>query len=253
MKYTRVMWSLVVMILLDAQSFLWGLAPVRSVRGTPRLLRGTTDSRKLCVNPRLPLNSFPAAPHQPLCPALSGFHGSGAGGEDAKAFTRVSLARVSTKFFDGREIPEDVLRKVLALVSRAPSSFNSQPYMCIVVTSEDAKHNFSRAMLGPNRKRVLEAGATVVFAADLNSFKNMGKLRQLLEEEGKSKSYIRTMALYLSVFSSGHNRFVRLPLVLVKKLVFGVIRRLGKGMPTVSGAETWAFKNTMLAVQVMHL
>lgn len=43
---------------------------------------------------------------------------------------------------------------------------------------------------------------------------------------------------------------MRLPMTAVKKIVFGVVRRLGKGMPTIAGAETWAFKNTMLAAQV---
>ena len=37
---------------------------------------------------------------------------------------------------------------------------------------------------------------------------------------------------------------------MIKKASFAVVQRLGKGMPAVAGAETWAFKNTMLAVQV---
>ncbi|CAN0413565.1 unnamed protein product, partial [Ectocarpus sp. 13 AM-2016] len=44
-------------------------------------------------------------------------------------------------------------RKVLALVLRAPSGFNIQPYECIVVTSDEAKQKLSRAMLGQNRER----------------------------------------------------------------------------------------------------
>lgn len=74
--------------------------------------------------------------------------------------------------------------------------------------------------------------------------------RKMLREEGWPKSFIKKVPLYLSVFSTGHNRLFRLPLVVAKKISFAVVQRLGKGMPAVSGAETWAFKNTMLAVQV---
>ena len=74
--------------------------------------------------------------------------------------------------------------------------------------------------------------------------------RTMLREEGWPKGFIRKVPLYLSVFSTGHNRLFRLPLVAAKKISFAVVQRLGKGMPAVSGAETWAFKNTMLAVQV---
>ena len=74
--------------------------------------------------------------------------------------------------------------------------------------------------------------------------------RKLLGEEGWPEGFISKVPLYLSVFSTGHKRFFRLPLVVIKKVSFAVVQRLGKGMPTVAGAETWAFKNTMLAVQV---
>lgn len=74
--------------------------------------------------------------------------------------------------------------------------------------------------------------------------------RKLLGEEGWPEGFISKVPLYLSVFSTGHKRFFRLPLVVIKKASFAVVQRLGKGMPTVAGAETWAFKNTMLAVQV---
>lgn len=172
---------------------------------------------------------------------------------DSEAFERITLARCATKFFDEKPVPEDVLKQVLALVLRAPSGFNMQPYQCIVVTSDEAKQKLSKGMLGSNQQRVLEAGASVIFAADLNSMKNMGKLTTLLAEAGEAPEFIRKVPLYASLFSTGHNRLVRIPMTIFKKIAFGVIRRLGKGMPTIAGAETWAFKNTMLAVQELLL
>ncbi|CAN0403000.1 unnamed protein product, partial [Ectocarpus fasciculatus] len=66
---------------------------------------------------------------------------------DAEAFERVTLARRSTQHFDRRRpVPDDVLKKVVALVLGTPSGFNAQPYECIVVTSDEAKHKLSKAM-----------------------------------------------------------------------------------------------------------
>ncbi|CAM9092527.1 unnamed protein product [Ascophyllum nodosum] len=168
---------------------------------------------------------------------------------DAGAFERITLARRATKRFERRPVPDVVLKKVLGLVLRAPSGFNIQPYECVVVTSDEAKQKLSKAMLGENQQRVLDAGATVVFASDLNSMQNVKKLRTLLEKEGWPKEFIKSFSLYLSVFSTGHSRLFRLPLVVAKRVSFAIAGRLGKPMPTVAGAETWAFKNTMLAVQ----
>ncbi|CAM9616606.1 unnamed protein product [Scytosiphon promiscuus] len=216
----------------------------------------TAVSRQRAPGTRAPPS--PPATTGPLMQAASAGAvaggGGGGGGGDADAFERITLARRSTKRFDRRRaVPDDVLKKVLALALRAPSGFNIQPFECIVVTSEEAKQRLSSAMLGPNRERVLEAGATVVFASDLNSMKNIRKLTAMLAEEGWPRGFIKKVPLYLSVFSTGHNRFLRFPLFVLKKLAFAVVRRLGKGMPTVSGAETWAFKNTMLAVQELLL
>lgn len=71
-----------------------------------------------------------------------------------------------------------------------------------------------------------------------------------MKTSGWPPELLKKVPLYVSVFSTGHNRLLRIPMMFVKKIVFGIVRRLGKGMPTIAGAETWAFKNTMLAVQV---
>lgn len=47
----------------------------------------------------------------------------------------------------------DRVPQVLALVVRAPSGFNMQPYQCIVVTSDEAKQRLSKGMLGSNQQR----------------------------------------------------------------------------------------------------
>ncbi|CAM9860003.1 unnamed protein product [Pylaiella littoralis] len=226
-------------------------ATAAAARASPSTTRRSTAAVPAAPGGSLPLSPLWATPTPSPTPASPAIPVVVDG--DAEAFERITLARRATKHFDRRAVPDDVLKKVLALVLRAPSGFNIQPYEVIVITSEEGKKKLSSAMLGPNRERVLEAGAAVVFASDLNSMKNVRKLTNMLREEGWPRKFIRKVPLYLSVFSTGHNRLFRFPYALAKKISFGVVRRLGKGMPTVSGAETWAFKNTMLAVQELLL
>ena len=59
-----------------------------------------------------------------------------------------------------------LVHKLIELTQQAPSSFNLQPYKLIIVRSDEAKGRLSRAMLGANQEKVLQAPFTVVFAAD---------------------------------------------------------------------------------------
>lgn len=52
--------------------------------------------------------------------------------------------------------------QVLALVLRAPSGFNMQPYQCIVVTSDEAKQKLSKGMLGSNQQRSVAKKSSVL-------------------------------------------------------------------------------------------
>ena len=51
---------------------------------------------------------------------------------------------------------------------RAPSSFNAQPYRCIIVDDADVKAQLADAMLGRNAMAVTSAPVTAVFLADLS-------------------------------------------------------------------------------------
>ena len=55
----------------------------------------------------------------------------------------------------------------LFFCQRAPSGFNLQPYVAVVVTDEPTKAQLADATFGGNRDRLLEAPVAVVFAADL--------------------------------------------------------------------------------------
>lgn len=107
-------------------------------------------------------------------------------GEDAAAFARVVRARYSNKRYRPEPIPDHVLAELLTLSQRAPSSFNVQPYTCVVVRGEEAKQRLAGAMLGSNGQSVLEAPVTLVLAADLESG---GLLPKVLELHRRAKAF----------------------------------------------------------------
>lgn len=53
---------------------------------------------------------------------------------------------------------------------RAPTSFNAQSYVSIVLRDQSDREKIVDAMLGPNGSKVLEAPVVVVFAADLGLY-----------------------------------------------------------------------------------
>lgn len=112
------------------------------------------------------------------CPLFS----TGTG--DADAFARVVNARYCNKKYKPDAIPESVLARMLTLTQRAPSSFNTQPWTCVVVRGEEAKKRLAGAMLGANSKAVLEAPVTAVFAADLESGRLLTKVQDIHRRAG---------------------------------------------------------------------
>ena len=70
-------------------------------------------------------------------------------------------------------IPPAVIRRVLELSLRAPTSFNLQPYKLIVVQDAEYKERVAQAMIGGNAKTVRDSSATVVFLADKGSISHL--------------------------------------------------------------------------------
>ena len=82
----------------------------------------------------------------------------------AEAFRSLAMGRVSARHFLKRDIAASVVEDMLAVTQRAPSSFNVQPWVCIVVRSEEQRALMGRAMLSEsNKRRVVDAPLTAVF------------------------------------------------------------------------------------------
>jgi nitroreductase len=162
--------------------------------------------------------------------------------EWAATFQDITEQRYACKNFSKRAVATDILERLMRATLRAPTAFNVQPYKALVVTSDEAKQQLSKCMLGPNAHRVLVAGATVVFAADKSCMKNVRKHLALMQETGLPEAFRKKLPLYVSVFSSGHNRVLRALMLAAKRFAFSIARRLGWRLPAVNSAETWAFK-----------
>lgn len=191
----------------------------------------------------------------------------------------------------GNETIVDLAYSCLDLARRAPSGFNAQPYRAILVRSPSVKEKLSKYCIGRNADRVRDSDCSIVFLADrevgrdgskfgrfcrenfgrrkkarnkaLNeelSIGNNGKERGNVEETLPTMSKfaefkIRSLVLLFSsgyplprIISSPFSFFVRLGVSIVS-----VLSRRRILVPSLSGAETWAVKNTMLVAMTYML
>lgn len=93
-------------------------------------------------------------------------HSNGCRMSDAEALRRIVLARRSVRRFSAEPVPDGVLEQVLAITQRAPTGYNLQGWIAIVVTDPEIKRKLRYAAF--NQRQVEEAPAVVVFATDKN-------------------------------------------------------------------------------------
>lgn len=141
----------------------------------------------------------------------------------------------------------------LDIARRAPSGFNAQPYRAIVVSSPEAKKSLSKFCLGPNSYRVLDSDCTVIFLADQESGRNWKWWKNTKEASNnkKLKRKERSRILFTLLFSSGYPlpRIIRSPMSFCIRNVFALVSIITRRkilLPSLTNAETWSTKNTML-------
>lgn len=110
-------------------------------------------------------------------------------------------SRWSCKRFDpARPIDEATLRRVLEAMTRAPTGYNLQGWHAIVVTDAGQKSLLHQAVLG--QQQILDAAATVVFAADMEPERNAPQALELGLETGYygpmyGPTYLRNIFYFL--------------------------------------------------------
>lgn len=165
------------------------------------------------------------------------------------AFREVVLARRSVRRFAAdKAIPGDVLSDILALTQRAPSSFNLQPWTCVLVRSRDQRELIGRAMLSEsNRSRVLDAPVTAVFAADLEVAKLLPDLAESMRSAGRDKEAVENALISAGYYASSGK---------VLSFIKGIAARAASPIapfPSPVAAQEWSVKSTMLAAQTYML
>ena len=143
----------------------------------------------------------------------------------------------------------------LNIARRAPSGFNSQPYRLLLVSSVKAKEALAKCCHGRNADRVRDSDCTVLFLADREWGRDLTRFGTFLDNGNEnnpiSKWMKRKIQLLVLLFSSGYPlpRFLAAPIsFLVRSIIgfIGAITRRRLLVPTLSSAETWSTKNTML-------
>ena len=173
----------------------------------------------------------------------------------------------------------------LAISTRAPTGFNVQPYRIVLVHSKSDKENMAQYCLGRNADRVRDSDCTAVFLADRECgrdwttrhveflMKNMDD-STAAKTTGNSPSRTRRvlssrallkLRLLILLFSSGYPlpRLISVPLSFFVRTGVSVLACVARWMhsmkakaqllPTLTSAETWSQKNTMLVAMTYML
>jgi nitroreductase len=156
----------------------------------------------------------------------------------------------------------DIAFKCLDLARRAPSGFNAQPYKLVLVHSPEQKKAMAKHCIGGNAYRVRDSDCTAIFLADREVVRSMPKYGSFLKATSEKRSGQRGPLLKIQVliamFSSGYPlpRILSVPISFCVRAAVSVLSILiGRWMPlpSLSGAETWATKNTMLVAMAYML
>lgn len=85
-------------------------------------------------------------------------------------FKATMLQRRAINFFDpDKNVTDDQLKTIIELASRAPSSFNLQPWNLMIVRDPQAKDSLRQAAW--NQPKITEAPVTLIFLADRDGWK----------------------------------------------------------------------------------
>lgn len=132
---------------------------------------------------------------------------------------------------------------------RTPSAFNTQPYKVVLVHSPETKAALSKCSLGPNKGRVLDSDCTAVFLADRKVMLSFRTYRKFIGPI--QRNVLLRNLFYISIFSSGYPlpRILAAPLSFLLRSLFGIVHFFTRGfypMPSLSSAETWASKQSLM-------
>eukprot|EP00953_Heterococcus_sp_UTEX-ZZ885_P029097 15474-Heterococcus_DN1.PRE.3 len=144
---------------------------------------------------------------------------------DPDVMRRLVAARHAAQGFLPTPVDDAVLQDVLEMTRRSPSSFNSQPWSCVIVQDAAQRERLAAAMLGGN---------TFKYEVQQPCTSNI-------------EQRVAQLPAMLGLFG-GEGRVANV----LKQSVTAALSPL-RAMPTLSSTEAWSFKQTAIAAQTFML
>ena len=118
-------------------------------------------------------------------------------------FEKIVDGRYAAKLFDGRKLPEGMVKRLFGIIRQAASSFNIQPWKIIVVKDQKLKEKLQPATW--NQQQIPTCSHLLVFCADTDIAGNIEKLEKLMIENGADKESIKGYVDMMKGFEKGLN------------------------------------------------
>lgn len=166
-------------------------------------------------------------------------------------FIEIVRTRRSTRHFEPKAVPAELLEPLLEAARWSPSAFNLQPTHFVVVTDQARKEKLYPACM--KQRQVLEAGAVVVFTGDRDVVQhNFEKiLRQDRDARANSAEYEKLLRRHVPLsFNRGF-----LGLGFLWKLAAEVIAGKFTPIPKLQAVhrDYWLAKQVSIAAQTFML
>lgn len=160
---------------------------------------------------------------------------------------RLFRERFSAHRFElNRIVKKDVVDELLSLTLTAPTSFNIQPYVGILVDGKQRQH-LSKCMLGGNARKVKDSSFSIVFASDLEPSKRVPSIEQLEKDAGRPDALIGMIAPAIRLFAN--EGAVASGLKCAMSSLLSPVVAVPNFTPTIA----WSYKQTMMAASTYIL
>lgn len=178
---------------------------------------------------------------------------------DGASFDRIVAARrCAVRIDENRVVPRALLRDLLSLTLRTPSSFNMTPYRIILAESPRFRARIADCMLGgANAARAKNAPVNVIFFADYDAMARVDDVAARESRAGaRPAGYLRSLKETAGFFASSRSSCVGAAGSRLRAAVSGAVASLSRvPLPAapLDGGAAWAQKNTGMAAMSFML
>lgn len=125
-----------------------------------------------------------------------------------KSFSQAIAGRRATPSFDGTQVPDADLKRILEAGLQAPSGYNMQPWRFIVVRSPEQRRKLRAAAF--NQAKVEEASAVIVACGDEDGWRksDLEEMLRLGREGGMPENYAEQARQSVPNYLSDHPNLV---------------------------------------------